>query len=310
MKSTKLLLRSSCHRVENGIPKKDGPRRKKPWTLCAVPVGMWRNEPEAAAADPDSAPVKPTNQCPSASRRPGRAPPPPHPAFSLRVSAYTTSPARKKYPQFPTPAHNPNHISPPPPPSTSSPSLANPSPPPARSAQLEQPWRIRSTWPSTTSSRTTRRATPPPAGAAAAAADPPLAAAAAGPGRPGAPSRGLETGRLPTSRRRYERIERASGSASPGGGCGASDFAESGGRRWSERFLTWWRDRSRPPTRRGSTTCTPRSPPPVEAAAGGSRLSRRAPNSTSPTWTLASRTTTSRYMHHRIEECSAAASEH
>ena len=47
-------------------------------------------------------------------------------------------------------------------------------------------------------------------GAAAAAADPPLAAAAAaGSGRPGAPSRGPGTGRRPTSRRRYERIERA-----------------------------------------------------------------------------------------------------
>lgn len=50
-------------------------------------------------------------------------------------------------------------------------------------------------------------------GAAAAAADPPLAAAAAaaaaGSGRQGAPSRGPGTGRRPTSRRRYERIERA-----------------------------------------------------------------------------------------------------
>jgi hypothetical protein len=64
------------------------------------------------------------------------------------------------------------------------------------------------------------------------------------------------------------------------------------------RFFSLWCDAIlRPQTRRGSTACTPRSPlgEEPEAAAGGSRLSRRAPSSTSPTSTSAYPTTTSRY---------------
>uniref|UniRef100_A0A8R7U9J0 Uncharacterized protein n=1 Tax=Triticum urartu TaxID=4572 RepID=A0A8R7U9J0_TRIUA len=62
--------------------------------------------------------------------------------------------------------------------------------------------------------------------------------------------------------------------------------------------MIWWFShsgvtRSRPRNRRGSTTCT-RTPLREAAAAGGSRLSRPAPSSSSPIWTSASQPRTSR----------------